>query len=348
MERSRIRIFDRNGVWIEEFEASTTRSWILNDYGECTFTIGILNPKLKRTAIEFGNIVLVTNADSIPWVGVIDTPRTWTRFGVKVTAYQAEFILSFRREQFVEGNTISIPKTLSGKAGAIFSQIISLANAQEDTLIRQGDIYIDGADRQETLTTDYLTHVRNISQRSFNDFDIAHYFIDGGKLLLRASWYKSKGDTLTQILQEGLNIEVSDEVMTEQGNIFNSVIGLGEGTEIERFAAFAKDEDSISRFGLRQGLTSYTGVTQLSTLQNNVTSYVKQSLSAQSTLKVACTDPNVFRTIKPGDTIRLMLNSAGFRENGNIGTDKYLRVVAMQALDETGKMEILLETFLTG
>lgn len=349
MDRSRIRIFNRSGVWIEEFEASTVRSWILNDYGECTFTISILDPKLKRSAIELGNIVLVTNADSIPWIGVIDTPRTWTKYGVKVTAYQAEFILSFRSDQLIDtsNNSMNTATTLTGKAGALFSQIISRANSQEDTLIRAGEVFVDGADRQETLTTDYLTHVRNIAERSGNDFDVTHYFIDGGNLLLKANWYIKKGDTLPLILQEGLNIELTDETMTEQGNLFNSVVGLGEGTEIERFAAIAKNTDSIERYGLRQGFISYTGVTQFATLQENVTSYVDQKSDAQATLKVACVVPAVFRYIKPGDSLRLVLTSAGFRDNGNLGTDKYVRIVGMQAIDDMGKMEILLESFST-
>lgn len=350
MDRSRIRIFNRSGVWIEEFEASTVRSWILNDYGECTFSISLLSPKLKRSAIEFGNIVLVTNKDSIPWVGVIDTPRTWTKNGVKVTAYQAEFILSFRSDQIVDtnGNSLNPATTLTGKAGALFSQIIARANNQEDTLLRTGEISIDGADRQETLTTDYLTHVRNIAERSSNDFDVTPAFIEGNKLILKANWYAKKGDQLTLILQEGLNIELKNETMIEQGSIFNSVVGLGEGTEIERFAAISKNTDSISRYGLRQGFISYTGVTQFATLQENVNSFVDQKSDAQATLNVTCVDPDIFRYIKLGDTVRLILQTAGFLENGNLGTDKYVRVVAMQAIDDSGKMEMLLEAFSTG
>ncbi len=350
MDRSRIRVFDKNGTWIEEFDASTIRSWILNDYGECAFTLSILNPKVRQAVLEFGLIVLVTNKDSKPWVGVIDTPRTWLKNGVKIMGYQAEFLLSFRNNQGVDAqsNTLLVDTTLAGKAGALFSQIIGLANLQEDLLIRAGEIYADGADRQETLSADFLTHVRNIAERSGNDFEIVPEIQEGGNLLLKANWYKSKGATLPLILQEGLNIELTDETLVEQGTIVNSSIGLSEGGEDARLAALVEDQDSIDRYRLRQKLNSYIGVTQLPTLIENTTYYLEQNSDARAILKVTCIDPDVFRHLSAGDTVRLILNSAGFRTDGSIGTDKYVRIVALQAIDDRGVMEILLETFSTG
>lgn len=350
MDRSRIRIFDKSGTWIEEFDASTIRSWILNDYGECAFTLSVLNPKVRQAVLEFGLFVLVTNKDSKPWVGVIDTPRTWVKNGVKIMAYQAEFLFSFRDNQSVDAqtNTLLVNTTLTGKAGALFSQIISLANAQEDLLIRAGEIYADGADRQETLTADFLTHARTIAERSGNDFEVIPDIQESGALLLKANWYKKKGATLPLILQEGLNIELTDETLVEQGTITNSAIGLSEGGEDTRLAALVKDQDSVNRYRLRKKLVSYVGVTQLPTLTENTTYYLEQNADARAILKVTCIDADVFKYLSVGDTVRLILNSAGFRSDGSIGTDKYVRIVALQAIDDRGVMEVLLETFSTG
>jgi len=346
--RSRIRFYDRSGVPFEEIAASTTREWLLNDSGECTFVIPKRSEKLLREVVEYGNRILVTNPYTKPWGGVIDTPRVWTRRGLRVTAYSSELALSFYEDQSVdsETNLIRAPQKLIGTAGSIFSQIINLANQTEDSLIRLGTIHGDGVDREQSLKGDYLTNIKSLAARSGNDFEVTPQELGNNTLLFRASWYARKGDALDITLEQGVNIQARDETLLEQGVIKNSVMGIGAGsTESSRLGALRVDEESRQRFGLRQGSVTYSTVKEAATLINNTDTFLGVSKFPRSTAMVSCVKSDLFREINEGDTVRLVLHDAGFLDDQTIGTDTTTRVIGARAVDDNGTMEYLLEAF---
>ena len=347
--RSRIRFYNRSGVPIEEIDADTTRSWLLNDVGECTFTIPKRNPKLLRYVFEFGNFVLVTNQYTSPWVGVLDTPRVWTKRGPRMTAYSAEYQLSKRidQERDPATNLLRLPVTLIGTSGELFRQIINRANVQENTLLRPGRIFMDGVTRQETLKSKYLTHVQNISKRSGQDFDVTHYLTSSNQLYLDANWYARKGVTRTIALEEGVNIRLNEEIMIEQGEIQNNVIGVGSGSvDSSRLAAQSTNKFSASRFGLRDAVVTYSTVTEYPTLEDNVKNYTIKSSYPRLTARVTCTEKEIFNQMAVGDTVPLILHSAGFLATDVLGLRTTTRVLGLQAYDETNTLDVLIDEFL--
>ncbi len=347
--RSRIRFYDRSGTPFEEIAASTTREWLLNDFGGCSFVIPRRSSKLIREVVEYGVRVLVTNPYTKPWGGVIDTPRAWTRNGLRVTAYSGELAISFYEDQSVDAEThvIRAPQKLIGTAGSIYTQIINLANQTEDSLIRLGTIHGDGVDREQTLKGDYLTNIKAVASRAGNDFDIVPEEQGNNTLLFRANWYSRKGETLDITLEQGVNIQARDEILLEQGVIKNSVMGIGAGsTESSRLGAVRVDEESRMRFGLRQGSVTYSTVKEAATLINNTEVYLAANKFPRSTAMVNCVKSELFREINEGDVVRLILHDAGFLDDQTIGTNVLTRVLGMRAVDEHGTMEYLLDQFM--
>lgn len=346
--RSRIRFYNRSGIPIEEITASTTREWLLNDFGECSFVFPKRSSKLIREVVEYGNRIFVTNPYTKPWAGVIDTPRTWTRKGLRVTAYSGEFAMGFYEDQAIDytTNLIRTPVKLIGTAGSIYSQIINYANQMEDSLVRVGSIYGDGIDREQTLKGDFLTNIREVSKRAGNDFEIVPEEQSNNTLLFRANWYSRKGQTLDVTLEQGVNIQVKDEILLEQGVIRNTVMGVGAGsTDGSRVGAIRADRLSQMRFGMRQASASYATVKEVATLISNTEVFLRANRYPRSTAMVTCVDTNTFREINEGDVTKLILHDAGFLDDGSIGTNVMDRVLGMRAMDEAGTMDYLLDTF---
>lgn len=343
---SRIRIFNRLGVPVGEVSATTKRSWMLNNYGECTFVISKRDPKLQQGLIEFGNIVLVTNPYTKPWCGIIDTPRTWTRNGPRVTAYSAEILLSYRDNLGVNPSTslLNALETLTGKAGSLFQQIVIRMNATEDTLVRAGTTFMSGADRQETLNSDLLTHTRNIAERSGNDFDITAAVNDNNTISFLANWYEKKAKNINVVLEEGVSIELKDETMIEQGVIANSIIGAGVADiDMPSIGAFYQDSASVLRFGTRQASVTYGTVSEVATLTENVKTLTARSAYPRATAAVTCVKRDMYKSIEEGDTVRLVLHNAGFGANKTLGFDKSVRVLGMQANDDRNTVDLILD-----
>lgn len=343
---SRIRIYNRQGVPVGEVSATTKRSWMLNNIGECTFVISKRNPKLEQGLIEFGNIVFVTNPYTKPWCGIIDTPRTWTRNGPRITAFSAEVLLSYRDNLSVNPSSslLNSLETLRGKAGSLFQQIVVRMNDTEDTLVRTGVTFMSGADRQETLNTDLLTHTRNIAERSGNDFDITAAVQDNNTISFLANWYEKKQLNSNIVLEEGVNIELKDEMMVEQGIISNSIVAAGVAElETPSIGAIYQDSASITRFGTRQASVTFGTVSEVATLVENVKTLTARSAYPRATASVTCVDKSMYKSISEGDTVRLVLHKAGFMANKTLGFNKSVRVLGMQANDDRNTVDLILD-----
>lgn len=345
---SRIRFFNRRGIPLEEIVATTKRSWLLNKTGDCTFQMSRRDDKLIKSVVANGNIVLITNPDTKPWVGVLDTPRAWMRKGPVFTAYQADIIFQYQEDQLVDpaSNVIRLPITLKGTAGSIFEQIINRGNEYDDTLIRVGEVHKGGVDRQETLNSNYLSHVRAIAERAANDFDVTPEVQANNTLLLRGNWYAQKGSVKDITLEEGVNIECQDEIANEQGTIVNSVMGIGSGaTAGTRIGALSQDALSMLQFGPRRGSATFSSVKDVATLIDNTLSHVKKYGWPRMTSRVNIVDKSLFKEVDEGDIVSLILHNAGFLDDEVVGTRTPSRISGLQAIDENGTMECLIDEF---
>ena len=147
-------IYGRDGIPIADVRAAVIRSWLLNDIGEAIFSIATSSIKCRREVLGYGNYIVVQN-DFLPdWVGIIDTPRTWHNGYVEVRAFEVPLILKYR--------LTPLNLTISGDAGSKVEQLISIANAKAETLIRPGSIYKNGIVSDEVLTGSVYDQIKKI------------------------------------------------------------------------------------------------------------------------------------------------------------------------------------------
>ena len=90
------RVFDQFGNPLDMLEVRAPRSWLLNDVGQCVFSLSVRDPHCTERNLRYGNLVLVQSAGLPDWVGVIDPPRGRNYGSVTVTAYSAEYLLKLR------------------------------------------------------------------------------------------------------------------------------------------------------------------------------------------------------------------------------------------------------------
>ena len=330
---SRVTIFDRTGAPLTTLRVATSRSWVLNGIGEATFQIAYTDPKCKREYLEFGNRVLIEHPKMPDWVGVIDTPRDWGNSSVTVRAYDACSLLSWRRGR--QG------LTMTGTAGSLFKQIILFANQVQDIGLRPGTIYLGGTDRQETVNDSLWQHMSNICGRSGNDF-IFTPRRDAGRLVIDGNWYQRAGEPISVILSEGKNIELGNDVLTEDGRIVNDLLGYGEGATYEtRIEAYGFNLESANRYDLRQSFATYSGNSELATLQANVNADLALIKSPQTILQITALDVgNTFAGLRLGNTMPVRLHSIGFTGSGR-GYEATVRIYGMRYTDTTQKVDLV-------
>jgi len=335
---SRVMIYDQGGAALAEVEASVTRSWVLSDVGEAAVTLAITDAKCRQEVIEFGRLVVVEH-DRLPaWVGVIDVPRDWSRMKVIVKSLSAEQIFHYRVPPAV--------KTLTGTAGALFAEMLAIANLQGDTLMRPGEIYLGGQTRQETINlTRLLAEIKRVSNRSGHEWGVTPEIGTDGRLTLRAHWWERRGGMVDDLaLEEGWNIEATDDVLSEQGEIVNWLMGYGDGaTWASRPIVIRQDDDSIARYGLHQDARAYDGVTSPATLEASVLADLARLKQPRRTFGLTALDVgNTFTRVGLGNILRLRLISTGFTGDAS-GLEATVRVRAMEYKEAENKLDLVVD-----
>lgn len=325
----RVRIFKRDGTSIAEFNAKVERSWAIGDEGRAQFTYATrITDIVNETVLQYGNWLLVENSMLPDWVGVIDTPRSWTARTVTVSAYTPEHVFGWRRGPF------EVAK--SGSAGSIFEYLLQLVNSAEPTIIKAGSINKSGTNRQETINPTQLnTDLQRIYERSLEEYQWRPIIEDSGRLAVLADWMPHIGITTTALLHEGKaggNIETVNNILVEDGTIKNDVLGYGDGLT---WASKPKQQiiDPFSRFkyGLRQWAEGFDGVTNGQTLKDNTIALVNDESNPKKTFSInALNVEDTFKYIGLGNTLNLQFQNIGFYNNGSLGFETKVRITAMR------------------
>jgi len=342
-----ISIYDHDGYELAEIEASIEVNWILNEYGNASFTLPVRDPKCTEVNLRYGNFVLVrfrdeNNAPVLPdWCGMIDTPREWLNQQVKISCYSAEYILTKR--------TGTRDETVTGVAGALFQRCINRANEDADTLIRLGNVYGGGSERQLTFHYQQIYKAvtgdgtGGLAQRAENDFEIVPDVQQSGRLQFLANWYERAGvDRLTQLI-EGYNIERT--TVREQGRLTNDLVGYGDGaTWPDRPVYHAKDQELIGKYGLMKDSFS-AGASEYGTVRVNTEQEIARRKQPTLSLRLAALDvADTYANIRLGDRLPLRLTTAGFADaNGEIGLSTVVRIVGMKYNTDAHKLELTCE-----
>jgi hypothetical protein len=209
-------------------------------------------------------------------------------------------------------NTVEV---INAPAGGIFARLIDIANIQEATILRKGDIWTGGIQRQETISPAPLAvDLRRIVERSGEEYDWRPV-ADFNGLAIYCDWFRALGEYVQVELNEsprGGNIE--KPTMYEDGNIINNVFGYGDGmTWQTRPQATNLNTDSIYDYGLRQISKQWIGVKELSTVSNNNQTVINQQRNPVRTFDVnAINVGETFQYLKLGNSMWMNLASIGF------------------------------------
>jgi len=330
---SRILVFDRFGTALDELDALTKRSWLLCGEGMCTFRMATSDPKCTETLLQFGNFLLIQDDELPDWCGVIEPDRNWGYGWVEVRAYTVERLLA---------NCGTPIRKITGSAGAIFAQLISIYNQQASMPFVLGTVYRGGPQREETLGDSVYEHLKRVCERSGNYWRFVPG-IKNGQLIIRAEWLESLGENNNQLLAEGLNLALEEPLMTEYGPIWNVVTGLGDAsTTGSRLSVTVEDAESINKFGRRSTSIVFSGNTTFPALEQNAREYLRRYSQPlkQVTAKIV-RNGDVFQNLRIGDWYQVSLSSAGFTA-GMLGYQATMRLIGMERDDETDTVDAVM------
>jgi len=334
---STIRIFDKSGNTLQggEIDALVDRSWVLNGIGQANITIAKTDAACTASILKFGNRILIQEDDMGSWGGIILPPRSWSADPIQFTAYTIEKLLEAR---------YTSASSYTGYAGGIFEDLISSANATEDTLIDFGTAYEAGESWTEETTDNIYKVMAAIAKRTGQDWAIEPGIDSVGKIEWAAYWRASRGQDLSDsiVLEEGMHFEIANgPLLIEQGPIYNSIKlvaynGVGSTTTVT-----ASDTDSIAEYGTLQGIfneTVPTGYTA-QTYCDYLLSIYKQP---RKTFKLAVINDEVdtLKSIRLGNTITIRLVTYGFTGNG-LGLETQVRILAIEADERDSKVTLV-------
>jgi hypothetical protein len=332
----RVRIFDRAGFPLAEFNAAIDRSWTIGAEGRAAFVVPTRKTDIAGEKIlQFSNWLLIENSVLPPWIGVIDTPREWSTQNktVTVTAYTPERVFSWRRGPFEE--------LLTGSAGAIFSRLLDYVNGPEVTIMRAGDIWRGGTQREETINPTLLNKdLERVYERSGEEYQFRPLVGADGRLTVYADWLGALGADAPIILQEGGNIEAVGNTLVEDGDIVNDLLAFGEGESwVSKPYVNVTNQESIGKYGLRRGSKEYSGVSIIETLDANGREFVARAKEPTRAYRLnAINVGDTFQYMRLGNRFTLRFSSIGFQSNG-LGMDRTVRIAAM-AYDTDNKNKI--------
>lgn len=336
---TRISVFTRDGVPLDELQCSVTLADALNKAERAIFSIAKTDPKATAANLARRNLVLVEDDAYGTWGGVIWKPRTWYYDRIEFTAYSAEFLLSFRRAPFLNQN---------GTPGDIFGYLIDQVNLSENLRVQRGSI--DRDNRRVDLSTKFdnmYDAVAGFANRVGNDFAFTPARDANNNLFFFANWYQRRGTTSDFILEYSYDTrKPGGWVMQEQGEIINNVLTFSTGTQ-GYVGIGLTYEDAVSRatYGLIEGVQSDPSIVD-STLDARSLAALAYYKSPRNTFKLEVKNDATKRTFQHlnlGDTVRLMMADVGFYSEGGLGIDTNVRILAREYDPEAGTMMLTVD-----
>lgn len=335
-----VLIFTQTGTPLDVLDVSVTRSWLLNDIGQCTFTIASKDPKCTERNLRFGNLVYVSS-DVLPdWVGVIDTPRGRNYGSISVTAYSAEYLLQLR--------VIQSYQTVKGTTGALFKAVLGAVKSAGGAVIEpNGDLdhigWPTGANYNFDLITAFET-ISNIVKSYGGDWDVSPALDTAGRLHLLGNYYKVKGSIRNDYVIDESNSElVLGNKVEEQGPFHNDVRGFGNDAKpASRVLFTAKNQASIDLYGPHQVALSVES-NEIAAVKKSAAAYLADNLFPPKIFTISMDNRNdVWRNIRMGDIAHVMFSWGAFY-GGDGEIDSWVRITGMAVSEMAGKLALTVQ-----
>lgn len=342
MSYSRVSLYQRDGSFLAKISTDTERSWVLNDYGMCRFNFALTDAKSIRRYLEFGTLVYIEH-DTLPaWGGVLDVDEDWNDDGtISMNAYSGEYLLTFRRSPLNQVFS-------HASAGTLYKRFISESNKPEKLLISDGSIWRGGTPAEDTMDgKDFYTHTKDLAKNRGNDWSIEPDVNPSAfRLYFKANYYQKRGKNRTLVFKEGHNIERRHNPLKVQRKIVNDLLGIGDGSDEERPTWNAKDAESRSRYGLRQGSEDFTK-TDPGAVKADTIARLRELRNPRRTFKLELLDvEDSFAETRLGDSYSLIMQTVGFLSDDEIGTNTTVRVLGMRYKDKENTMELTVDEVL--
>lgn len=340
--KSYISIFNRSGQMLDELILPCVRSWLINTHGKAEFVIPRTHAAFTRTKMALRNPVVIKTPGLPDWGGFLWTPRKRNADGsVVISAYSAELMLSLRQSP-----------GFSGSAGSIFRDIIGWANFSEATLIDIGDVQ----DSIQSFTdlgrppSDLYAALQALISGTGLEYEIVPVRnATTGNLAFQANLRVRISRSITGFaLTEGQNIkQPNDAVMTEQGNIANSITIYRPNTAGQYVVTyFVSDPESMSEFGLCEQSITVEAESQTSDAEI-ASAALREGKRPVRTFRLEVINRSegngghTFDYLRLGNELTIASASLGFQgenEQRTIG-----RITGMSYTDKTNTCELTVE-----
>lgn len=332
-------IFDKMGNPLTDVVAEFSRTWKINGIGECVFRLAKNDNACHESYLRFGNLILIQSNLLDDWVGVIDTPRKWYPGVVEVHAYTANKILNWRVGD-TKADVITNP-------GNMFVKLVTAANQQGGIQYSIGTVVKTGGNFTQTLDlTQIGSEIRRICNEYNREYAVLPRLYDD-RLGLRANFYEKMGKKIDQFYLDNSNTSAVEgmNIYTEQGEIWNSVLGVGSGLTWEARSKSTKTSSSSqSLYGLREKLENFYDE-EGGTVAEKTFEFLSQHRSPTRTLNLSVLNGNNYEwsTIRLGDQVHVMLEGYGFKTDDTLGVDMDVRITQIGANEASGKLLITTE-----
>lgn len=344
---SRITIFDHFARRLVEIEAPTTpRSWVLNDYGRCEFSLSTSDPKCIENNLQFGNLVFIEHLPSVDetgnkhgklpdWVGMILPPRSWDLGVCHVSAYAAEAILAFRAMPYV---------SVKGTPKLVFEKILEHAGeSAKNIIIQPGNLDDKSLTFPDDLRTNAYDHIKKLTNDAGMDWDVVGDIDSKGNLSLYANLYEKKGVDTTLVLHNG-NTELNGPLLTEQGTPSNQVFGYSQAqTRQARQRVEVLNQAALDDYGPLQLNQVFVGKHDITSVQNAAQVRVNERGRPKKLFKRILLDhSDAFDMADIGNRMQVRDTNVGFY-NGGFGVSETVRVISMDYNDLSNKVPLNIE-----
>jgi len=329
LPKDRVRIFARDGATLAQFQTSVERSWVIGEEGRAWFSYAARNTSIvNEKLLRFGNWILIENsALGMPWVGMIDTPRSWSSKRVTVYCYDPLHIFGQRRG--------AAEYQFTGmSAGSLFLKVLAFTNGLESTIIEAGDVWEGGRQIDLNVRPGLLNNfIRDITEQSGEEYSFRPVVNDKGYLKIFVDWSEKIGVETSVYLQEGKrggNLETSETELSEEGPIMNDLLAYGEGeTWDTKPKATLTDETSRQLYGLRQDVYEVIGSASIAGVGMAGQSWLNRYKYPTNTFSLrAINMGDTFKYLSMGNVLTARL-SVGFNPDGTRGKVARVRIVGM-------------------
>lgn len=330
------RVFDQFGNPLDMLEVRAPRSWLLNDVGQCVFSLSVRDPHCTERNLRYGNLVLVQSAGLPDWVGVIDPPRGRNYGSVTVTAYSAEYLLKLRLATNVS--------SAAAASGVLFQKLITGFSEKGGTTMTpnvewegkwQGTIGTNGSDPVAT----FWEWIDKMKLADTCDWNVLPYFADGSNnLKLRATWTKSIGKTrMDYLIDESNSALVTTAGIEEQGPFANEVLGVAQAPSYGRY--WVLNADSVALYGPHDKLVNVNGYDAAyiqSVAMANLCNPVRKYTIAVDNRGA------LWGQVALGDTVRVRYGWGGFYDS-LAAQESYVRITGLSVDEMAGQLVFVAE-----